>query len=319
MSNWQYTKGLHDLGNSAYAYLQPDGTWGWSNAGLIVDGGATLLVDTLFDVKLTQDMLHIMRKAVPATAHIDTVVNTHANGDHCYGNQLVADARIIASKRTAEEMVTGVTPEMMAMLLKQAPQMGLPGAFFYHAFHTFNFENITLTPPKETFEGEYALQIGDKLVQLIEVGPAHTLGDTLVYVPGDKTIFTGDILFIGGHPIMWAGPTSNWLRACDRILALNVETIVPGHGPITDKQGVAALKEYLEYVYAEARKRYDAGMPSLEAAKDIPMDKYATWTDGERIAVSVNSMYREFSGDTEHPNIISLFGQMGELAELSNE
>jgi glyoxylase-like metal-dependent hydrolase (beta-lactamase superfamily II) len=118
---------------------------------------------------------------------------------------------------------------------------------------------------------------------------------------------------------MWAGPTSNWLRACDRILALNVETIVPGHGPITDKQGVAALKEYLEYVYAEARKRYDAGMPSLEAAKDIPMDKYATWTDGERIAVNVNSMYREFSGDTEHPNLVSLFGQMGELAKLSNE
>lgn len=319
MSNWQYTKGLHDLGNSTYAYLQPDGTWGWSNAGLIVDGGATLLVDTLFDLKLTQDMLHIMRKAVPATAHIDTVVNTHANGDHCYGNQLVAEARIIASKRTAEEISTGPTPQLMAMMQTQAAQMGPVGTFFEHAFHAFDFENITLTPPKETFDGEYTLQVGGKFVQLIEVGPAHTLGDTFVYLPEDKTIFTGDILFIGGHPIMWAGPTSNWIHACDRLLAMNVETIVPGHGPITDKRGVAALKEYFEYIYAEARKRYDAGMSALDAAKDIPLDKYATWTDGERIAVNVHSMYREFSGDPNHPETVTLLGLMGAMLSSPNQ
>src|SRR5215470_16872636 len=103
MGNWSYTKGLHDLGNSVYAYLQPDGSWGWSNAGLITDGEASLLVDTLFDLKLTRDMLETMRRAVPAASHIDLVVNTHANGDHYHGNQLVADARIIASRRTAEE------------------------------------------------------------------------------------------------------------------------------------------------------------------------------------------------------------------------
>ncbi len=104
MSHWTYTKGLHDLGNAVYAYLQPDGSWGWSNAGIVTDGDASLLVDTLFDLKLTQEMLDTMRKSIAAAAKIDTVVNTHANGDHCYGNQLVADANIIASVRTAEEM-----------------------------------------------------------------------------------------------------------------------------------------------------------------------------------------------------------------------
>ena len=54
---WQYSKGLHDLGNGCYGYLQPDGSWGWSNAGLVVDGGESLLVDTLFDLKLTRAML----------------------------------------------------------------------------------------------------------------------------------------------------------------------------------------------------------------------------------------------------------------------
>jgi cyclase len=87
--------------------LQPDGSWGWSNAGLITDGEASLLIGTLFDLQLTQEMLDTMHRSVHAASHIDMVVNTHANGDHCYGNQLVADAQIIASQKTAEEMRSG--------------------------------------------------------------------------------------------------------------------------------------------------------------------------------------------------------------------
>jgi cyclase len=310
MNTRQYTKGLHDLGNSVYAYLQPDGSWGWSNTGLVIDGKASLLIDTLFDLKLTQEMLDSMRKSVPAAAQIDMLVNTHANGDHCYGNQLVADAEIIASARTAEEMVTGVSPAQMAALVKNADQLGQIGEFARYAFGSFDFENITVTPPDKTFEGELTLKVGDKMVHLIEVGPAHTQGDTLVHIPADRIVFTGDILFIGGHPIIWAGPTSNWLRACDRILAMDVETIVPGHGPITDKKGVAEIKGYFEYIFDEARKRYEAGMPAFEAARDIPLDRYASWSDGERIVVNVASIYRELSGDTTHPNVASLFGQM---------
>jgi cyclase len=310
MNTRQYTKGLHDLGNSVYAYLQPDGSWGWSNAGLVIDGKASLLIDTLFDLKLTQEMLDSMRKSVAAAAQIDMLVNTHANGDHCYGNQLVADAEIIASARTAEEMVTGVSPAQMAALVKNADQLGQIGEFARYAFGSFDFENITVTPPDKTFEGELTLKVGDKMVHLIEVGPAHTQGDTLVHIPADRIVFTGDILFIGGHPIIWAGPTSNWLRACDRILAMDVETIVPGHGPITNKKGVAEIKGYFEYIFDEARKRYEAGMPAFEAARDIPLDRYASWSDGERIVVNVASIYRELSGDTTHPNVASLFGQM---------
>jgi glyoxylase-like metal-dependent hydrolase (beta-lactamase superfamily II) len=314
MSKWSYTKGLHDLGNSVYAYLQPNGTWGWSNAGIVTDGEATLLIDTLFDLKLTREMLDTMCKSIPAAAHIDTVVNTHANGDHCWGNELVADAQIIASARTAEEMTTDVSPAQLAMLLKRAPQMGRLGEFASRVFGPFDFENITLTHPTKTFEDELFLKVGDKDVHLIEVGPAHTQGDTLVYIPADRVIFTADILFIGGHPIIWAGPTSNWLRACDRILAMDVETIVPGHGPITDKKGVAGVKGYLEYIFQESQKRYEIGMSAQEAARDIDLDSYSTWTDGERIAVNVAAIYRELSGDQSHPDVVGLFGRMAELA-----
>src|SRR6266581_2011075 len=230
MSKWSYTRGLQDLGNSVYAYLQPDGTWGWSNAGIVTDGEASLLIDTLFDLKLTQQMLDTMRKSIPAAAHIDLVVNTHANGDHCWGNELVADSQIIASARTAEEMTTSISPGLLAMLLKRTPELGRLGEFLSLAFGSFDFDNITLTPPTKTFEGELSLKVGNKIVHLIEVGPAHTRGDTLVHIPADRVIFTGDILFIGGHPIAWAGPVSNWIRACNLILTMDVETIVPGHG-----------------------------------------------------------------------------------------
>src|SRR5262249_31147077 len=70
---WAYTQGLHDLGNATYAYLQPDGGWGWSNAGLIVDGDEALLIDTLFDLRLTGEMLDTMRRQAPAARHIGTV------------------------------------------------------------------------------------------------------------------------------------------------------------------------------------------------------------------------------------------------------
>ena len=99
MAAWTYTQGLHELGNGSYAWLQPDGGWGWSNAGLVCDSGESLLIDTLFDLRLTREMLEAMRRAAPAAARIGTLVNTHANGDHCYGNSLVSGARIVASRR----------------------------------------------------------------------------------------------------------------------------------------------------------------------------------------------------------------------------
>ena len=94
MAKWQFTKGLHDIGNGCHAYLQPDGGWGWSNAGLITDGDRSLLVDTLFDLKLTREMLGAMRDAVPAAKSIGTLVNTHSNGDHTFGNQLLGGAEV---------------------------------------------------------------------------------------------------------------------------------------------------------------------------------------------------------------------------------
>ena len=302
-----FTHGLHDLGSGGYAWIQPDGGWGWSNAGLIVDGEESLLVDTLFDLKLTQEMLNAMSRAEPnATQSFNTLVNTHANGDHCNGNELVHGAEIISSVATAAELAEE-SPDRLATMMRSAPDLGEVGEFLQHCFGAFDFEGITPTLPTRTFEGTLNVFVGDKQVQLKQVGPCHTKGDILAYVPDDKLIFTGDILFIEGHPILWVGAVANWIDACDYMLGIDVETVVPGHGPITDKRGVKAVRDYLVYIRDEANKRYRAGLPVYEAAMDISLTDYDNWGDAERIVINVATLYREF-GSTEKAG--DLFGLM---------
>jgi glyoxylase-like metal-dependent hydrolase (beta-lactamase superfamily II) len=205
--------------------------WGWSNSGLVVDGDQALVVDTLFDLRLTRELLDAYRRVLPARAAITTLVNSHANGDHTFGNQLLGGARIVASRATAAEM-SDVPPSLLAALMRQAPQLGLLGKFVSRIFGPLDFEGIELTLPTATFAGELTLRVGAKDVRLVEVGPAHTRGDTIVVVPDDRVVYTADILFAGGHPIMWEGPVENWLRALDFVLALDVDTVVPGGRPL---------------------------------------------------------------------------------------
>jgi glyoxylase-like metal-dependent hydrolase (beta-lactamase superfamily II) len=295
MADWRYTHGLHDLGSGGWAWLQPDGGWGWSNAGLIESDGETLLVDTLMGVGLTRDMLAAMRAAVPAAANIGALVNTHSNVDHTLGNQELAGHEIIAARATAEA-IASFDPASLADVAAWEAR-GEAGDFFLETMgRTFDFTGVVTTPPTRTFDHELTLTVGSKTVQLTNLGPAHTEADTIVHVPADKVVFTGDLLFNQGHPIVWDGPISNWIAACDHIAALDVETVVPGHGPITDKRAVAALKGYFEFVMAESRVRLEAGLGWEEAAGDIALDGFRGWGEAERIVANVRAAYRDLGG-----------------------
>ena len=97
------------------------------------------------------------------------------------------------------------------------------------------------------------------------------------------------------------------------IESLDVETIVPGHGPVTDKQGVARVREYLVYIRDEAKKRYDAGIGAFEAARSIALDDFAGWGDAERIAVNIATLYREFGAKDAPSDPATLFGWMAQM------
>ena len=308
-----YRHGLHELGDGCFAYLQPDGGWGWSNAGLVTADGASLLVDTLFDLRLTADMLSSM-SSLTAVSPIRTLVNTHANGDHCFGNQLVADAEIIASEATAEEM--GDSPPALLAAMNRAE--GEIGDLFRHFFGAFHFDDIELRLPTRTFTRRLEVEVGGRLVELVEVGPAHTRGDTLVHVPDARCVYTGDLLFVGGTPIVWAGPLANWVAACDLLLGMDVEHVVPGHGPVTDKTAVVAVRDYLAFVDQEAEERQRHGVDAFDAALEIARSigerpDMSGWGEFGRIVVNVDTAYR--SRDTSHrsPDVIEQFRRMAAL------
>jgi cyclase len=300
--------GLQEVADGVWAYLQPDGSWGYSNAGLVAGDGTSLLVDTLFDLRLTRAMLDSMR-SVTERQPIDTVVNTHANGDHCYGNQLVSDARIITSDAAGSEMHDVPPPLLHAFKQLDIGEDG--NRFVADAFGPFRFDDIESVPPTELFSGSLTVDVGGRAVTLEEVGPAHTLGDVIAWLPDGDVVFTGDILFHGSTPIMWAGPIANWIAACRRIRELQPRVVVPGHGPLADVEGVTQFERYLEWIDREATQRYQAGMAAVDAAWDIELGEYADWGDRERTVVNVDTIYAGLDPAHKKLNAVEAFKEMG--------
>jgi glyoxylase-like metal-dependent hydrolase (beta-lactamase superfamily II) len=211
-----------------------------------------------------------------------------------------------------------VPPSMMAAL--NAAE-GDVGDLFRSFFGDFDFSGIELTMPTRTFDGRLDLDVGGRIVELIEVGPAHTKGDTIVHCPETKTVYTGDILFIGGAPIVWAGPLENWIAACDLIASLDAETIVPGHGPLTDKAGVAQVRDYLSSVLDGATQLQRDGVDAFEAARELVARLHGTSKPfssmGEfgRMAVNVDTVYRSLDPTYQPPNVVEQFRRMAVIEE----
>ena len=214
-------EGAEDLGGGCSAYLNPgpklDGKWGYNNAGIVVGEGSSLVVDTLFDLPNTRQMLAAFDDQTRAN-EITALFNTHDNGDHTFGNQLVGgpdhpSVDIIASTACAAAFEPAGEPAGLARMMRAAKAgRGGPGLKFMHEAmgQFFDFEGVVSTPPTVTFDGSHTVQLDDEVkVELIEYGPAHTDGDAVAWVPHAKVLYAGDLLFVGGTPIVWKGPYAN--------------------------------------------------------------------------------------------------------------
>jgi glyoxylase-like metal-dependent hydrolase (beta-lactamase superfamily II) len=301
----RFEGGLSDLGDGAYAWLQPNGGLGESNAGLVVGDGESLLVDTLWDLRLTRRMLDVMG------APIRRLVNTHGDPDHCWGNQLLAGAEIVATLATAEDM-RGDDPRRLRLLSRLpwpplGPLAGLRA--FARLLAPYDFSGIEVTPPTATFDGRRELDVGGRRVDLIQVGPAHTPGDLIVHVSDADVVFAGDLMFVEVTPIMWVGPVENWLAGLDRIIELAPRVVVPGHGPVTDVHGVRAMRAYWEFVVPEVR----AGRSPRDILNSLP-DEFARWDNPERIAVNTAIIARGAGPRVSERARMRLLSEMGALA-----
>lgn len=275
---------LVPLAPNVYAYLQREApgqsNLSVSNCGLIVGPDATLAIDS------TGAPLHARKFLATAKTlgkPIDRVVITHEHVDHIAGlSQFPPHIDIIAQENTR------------AQLLKPT---AAPQPAYWNSAWAEPGETLKIVLPNVTFRDRMTLHYGDIEVDLIFPGPAHTSGDALVVIPQHKIMFAGDVAFFGVTPLNGSGYFADWIKACDRILAdPGVVTIVPGHGPVGGKAELADMRGYLELLWAEGRKRYDAGMSPGQAAVDIKLGRYAGWTDPDRIANNIARLYSEFKG-----------------------
>ncbi|MCZ6783734.1 MAG: MBL fold metallo-hydrolase [Proteobacteria bacterium] len=290
---------LREIAPGAYACLQEDRGWGWSNSGFVSAGGG-LVIDTLMDLGHTRKMLDLYAGVIPDKPR--RLVNTHHNVDHCWGNQLLADAEIIGHRECAARMAGDLSPEAIQAMIS-APDLSPGARWFADDLADFDFSGITLTPPTTLLDGDTELDLGGVSARILYVGPAHTAGDVIVHLPEQNVVYVGDVVFHRCTPIGWEGTFAGWIAALDRIVGLAPETIVPGHGPLCDVEGVRELRAYFEYVYAESRRYYDQELPALEAARKIDLGPYAAWTQPERLIFNVERAYREFRGGAWDENV----------------
>ena len=307
---------LERIGDGVYACLQDDRGLGYSNSGF-VDRGGGLVVDTFWDLPHTRELIAQYARVWREPAR--RVVNTHANGDHCWGNQLFPQAEIIAHRLCAEAFGKE-SPAMLQALLHAVGGEDRALAWLGGKLADWDFGGIELRAPTRTIDGDLSLDLEGVAIELLYVGPAHTGGDVIVHLPQERIVFTGDILFRRCTPIGWDGTYANWIAALDRIVALEPRLIVPGHGPLCGVEGPKEMKQYLEYVRLESKRSFEQGVSALDAAKRIDLGPYAGWTEPARIVFNVERAYRELRGEPHDApiDVVAMFRGMYEIEERAS-
>jgi glyoxylase-like metal-dependent hydrolase (beta-lactamase superfamily II) len=302
---------LRPIARDVYACLQEDRGLGYSNSGLVARGGG-LVVDTFWDLPHTRRMIDLYARVLSAPAR--RVVNTHHNGDHCWGNQLFPDAEIIGHRLCAAGFAKE-NPATMQTLRGLASSDDPALATFARRLPDWDFAGIELRPPTTLVDDRLDLDADGMRVELRYVGPAHTQGDVIVHLPAERVVFTGDVLFRLCTPIGWEGTFATWKAALDAIVALGPEIVVPGHGPVCGPDGPREMRAYLDYVERESKAAFAAGLPELEAAKRIDLGPYAGWTEPERLVFNVARAYRECRGEPWNApaDVVTLMRAMAEL------
>ena len=287
----RWKSGMIEVGPRVFAYVQasgidPAGDTGVSNSGLILGREGNVLVDALMVPSMTRRLVAAIKKTTRKP--IATLINTHHHLDHTGGNRFFPGATRIASEKCREALAPGFPP--LPLLRRFMPRFAR------------EFPLLQVVLPTVTFKDHLVIHDGDREIQLWHPGfAAHTVGDAVAYLPRERVLFAGDIAFHYVTPLAFQGHVGNWIKAATRLLAYDAEVIVPGHGPVGTKTELTAMRDYLVAVRREARKRFDAGMRAEDAAGDIKLGVYASWSDAERILPNVMRCYQEFRNELDQP------------------
>ena len=310
-----YTLGLHEVADGCHAYLQPNGSWGWSNAGLVVGDGVSLLVDTLFDLQLTRRMLDVDGTRSPTRRRSPRSSTPTPTAITATATSWSVRPRSSPPSATAHEM-TEVPPSMLAGL-NSAP--GEVGDLFRTLLRRVRLRRHRAAPADRTFDGRLDLEVGGRSVELIEVGPAHTSGDTLAYVPDARTIYHRR------HPVHRrhadrVGRSAQQLGRGVRpdARAWTSTSSCPATARSPTRRGIAAVRDYLSFVdEAQATGMRRASMPGRRPARSRPRSRRGRISVRSASSVASPSTSTPCTGTSipayESPNVVEQFRRMAVL------
>ena len=306
---------LIELSEKIYAALHKEGGLGICNTGIIDLGEQTLVIDATYTPVAAQDLKNTaeMLTARP----VSLVINTHHHKDHILGNQVFKPrADIIASQRTSDLIKENTKDELQQLkydskerilLLKEDLKNERDPKKITEMSETIYFlmdlsailPNVNPTPPNITFEEKISLYGTKRQAECSTFKHAHSPGDTVVFLPQEKILFCGDLLFAHKHPYMGSADVKGWIAALETIIELEPEVIVPGHGYLAKVEDLEQMKAYLQFINKSVSEVLDKGegKEKLDEVK-IP-DDFSTWEQPERFQENLSMVYQKM----KYPNI----------------
>lgn len=227
-SAW-YVEGLSALGSAENRNFI-------SNAGFVVTKSGVVVIDALGSPQLARELMQeIVRVTGKKVTH---VIVTHYHADHIYGLQEFkrAGARIIAHRAALEYLHSETAASRLEASRRElAPWIDA---------------QTRLVPADEWIDGQRDIVVGGIRLQLIPIGPAHTPEDLVVFVPSEKVLFAGDLVFRGRIPFVGQARSGEWIQALDKMLRLDADAVVPGHGPLSrsSRADMELTRDYLVYL-----------------------------------------------------------------------
>lgn len=247
--------------------------WPGINVGAVITSEGIILVDTPFipdEARRWQEDLSTV-----SDQPIIYVINTDFHPDRVVGNSWFK-VPIIAHEGVWERARTygnGFRQQLIDTLTDAYLQA------------TREIVTWKVALPQVTFTGRLTLHKGNQTIELIRVGGV-TPASSLVYLPEAQTLFTGDTVVFGMHPLASQANSKEWLETLNTIRKMRVERIVPGRGPLGDKQDTYPLSEYIRQLRAQVRRLYLAGRGKAEAGVLVPkLMEYFPVPDAQRDAI----------------------------------
>lgn len=269
---------IKELTSEAHAALG-----GICNRGYIFGGGNVLVIDAGIGLDEAMALRAAAQGQLGSNGHL-SLFNTHSHGDHVFGNQVFADCPIIAQDAVRRVLIEQGQQTMDSW--RQNPQMApLIG-------------DAKLTLPNVTFEERMSLFLGEQEIQLIRVGPAHSQGDAIVWLPRSRVLFAGDILFNDLIPAMPPGGNSaGWVRALETLEMLGPAIVVPGHGPL---QPITAIGDLRSWIVGLRNRVADAILAGLDKDATIArvgpeMQQTAPRGREERLPIVVGQVFEDIT------------------------